>query len=300
MSKLSIIILLLCILFLSTSTTNANNPFTSKPEKQLIAPTSQVQPLIKSKFFVKIIFWQQQLREKMSSLIREAKTKQTLAPFFILIASGFAYGVVHAAGPGHGKAVALSYILSCRPNFFHGIVFGNIVALTHGFSAICFVLTVKYLLNAGFSSSLETMTNITQTISYALITCLGLFIFFTTIIKWIKNKAIQHKPSTRIFSNPFITAIAVGVIPCPGVVMVMLFAISMDLTWLGILLGTTISLGMASTITLIVIAGVSGKTALFALASRHTRLLTILEYLIAVIAGLMVACLGFILLLTTI
>ncbi|MCD4675905.1 MAG: hypothetical protein K8S18_07905 [Desulfobacula sp.] len=295
MKKISIIVLLLCAFFLSASTTDANNPFTSKPEKHHLAP----KPLVKSKFFVQIIFWQQQLREKMSNLIREAKTQKSLAPFFILIASAFAYGLIHSAGPGHGKALALSYILSCKPSFSQGLIFGNLVALTHGFSGIFFVLSVKYLLQTSISTSLETMTNITQIISFSLITCLGLVIFFKSIYKWLQNKIAHHKPSTKIFTHPFITALAIGVIPCPGVVMVMLFAISLDLTWLGILLGITISLGMASTITLIVIAGMSGKAAVLSLASHHSRVLTILEHIIESIAGLLVACLGFILLIAS-
>lgn len=256
-------------------------------------------PLIKSKFFVKIIFWQQQLREKMSNLIREAKTKKSLAPFFILIVSAFAYGAIHSAGPGHGKAVALSYILSCKPSVLQGLIFSNLVALTHGFSGIFFVLIVKYLLQTSISASLETMTSITQIISYSLITCLGLIIFFKSIYKWTKNKTVHHDNHTKLFANPFITAIAVGIIPCPGVVMVMLFAISLDLTWLGILLGTTISFGMALTVTLIVMAGMSGKAAVLSLASNHSRILTRLEYMIEATAGLLVACLGFILLMTS-
>ncbi|WP_299976603.1 hypothetical protein [Desulfobacula sp.] len=295
MKKILIIIALLSFFFIPASMGSAHNPFTAKPENQHTTP----EPLIKSKFFVKIIFWQQQLREKMSSLIREAKTRKSPTPFFILIASAFAYGVIHSAGPGHGKAVALSYILSCKPSFSQGLIFGNLVALTHGFSGIFFVLTVKYLLQTSISASLETMTSITQIISYSLITCLGLIIFFTSIYKWIKNKTAHPKPRTKLFANPFITAIAVGIIPCPGVVMVMLFAISMDLTWLGILLGTTISFGMASTITLIVMAGMSGKVAVLSLASNHSRILTILEYMIEAMAGLLVACLGFILLSTS-
>ncbi|MBU8848404.1 MAG: hypothetical protein KOO64_02620 [Desulfobacterales bacterium] len=291
MKKNLIIISLLSFFFIPVSMGSAHNPFTAKPENQHKAP----EPLIKSKFFVKIIFWQQQLREKMSSLIREAKTRKSPAPFFILIASAFAYGVIHSAGPGHGKAVALSYILSCKPSFSQGLIFGNLVALTHGFSGIFFVLAVKYLLQTSISASLETMTNITQIISYSLITCLGLIIFLTSVYKWIKNKTEHPKPRTKLFANPFITAIAVGIIPCPGVVMVMLFAISLDLTWLGILLGTTISFGMASTITLIVMAGMSGKAAVLSLASSHSKILIILEYMIEAMAGLLVACLGFIL-----
>ncbi|MBU8910106.1 MAG: hypothetical protein KOO65_02440 [Desulfobacterales bacterium] len=291
MKKNLIIISLLSFFFIPVSMGSAHNPFTAKPENQHKAP----EPLIKSKFFVKIIFWQQQLREKMSSLIREAKTRKSPAPFFILIASAFAYGVIHSAGPGHGKAVALSYILSCKPSFSQGLIFGNLVALTHGFSGIFFVLAVKYLLQTSISASLETMTNITQIISYSLITCLGLIIFLTSVYKWIKNKTEHPKPRTKLFANPFITAIAVGIIPCPGVVMVMLFAISLDLTWLGILLGTTISFGMASTITLIVMAGMSGKAAVLSLASSHSKILIILEHIIEAMAGLLVACLGFIL-----
>jgi len=289
------IIFLFSFFLIPVSIGGAHNPFTSKPENQHMAP----KPLIKSKFFVKIIFWQQQLREKMSNLIRETKTKRSLLPLFILIASAFAYGVIHSAGPGHGKAVALSYILSCKPSFSQSLIFGNLVALTHGFSGIFFVLTVKYLLQTSISASLETMTSITQIISYSLIACLGSIIFFRSIYKWIKHKSAHHDTHTKLFANPVITAVAVGIIPCPGVVMVMLFAISMDLTWLGILLGITISLGMASTITLIVITGMSGKAAVLTLASNHSRILTTLEYTIEATAGLLVACLGFILLSTS-
>ncbi len=297
MNKTYIIILLLCHFFLSVSATNASNPFTTKQEKQQNTSQPDTQkPLIKNKFFETIIFWQQQLRETMSHLIREARTKKSLVPFLILFVSGFAYGVIHSAGPGHGKAVALSYILSCKPNLLQSLIFGNLVALTHGFSGIVFVLIVKYLLQTSISTSLETMTNITQIISYSLITCLGLIILFKGLYKWFKNKTIHHKPHTKYFTNPFITAVAIGIIPCPGVVMVMLFAISMDLTWLGILLGTAISFGMATTITLIVIAGISGKIAVLSMASRHTRILTIIEHMIEIMAGLLTACLGFILL----
>jgi len=293
--KILISFFLLSFFILPVFVGHAQNPFTTKPGKQHKTP----KPLVKSQFFLKIVVWQQQLREKMSSLIHEAKTGRSLTPFFILIASAFAYGVIHSAGPGHGKAVALSYILACKPNFFQGLIFGNLLALTHGFSGIFFVLTVKYLLQTIVSTSLETMTNITEIISYSLITCLGLIIFFGSIYKWVKNKTEYPESRTKFFVNPFVTAIAIGIIPCPGVIMVMLFAISLDLTWLGIILGIAISLGMASTITLIVMAGVSGKAAALSLASHHKRILTILEYMIGTIAGLLVACLGFIFLSST-
>lgn len=293
-------ILLLCLFFLSASATNASNPFTSKPEKQQgISKPDTLKPLIKNEFFVKIIFWQKQLREKMSHLIREVRTKKSLVPFFILFASAFAYGVIHSAGPGHGKAVALSYILSCKPNLLQSLIFSNLVALTHGLSGIFFVLIVKYLLQASIPTSLEAMTNITQVISYSLITCLGLIILVKGFYKCFKTKTIHHKSHTKYFVNPFITAVAIGIIPCPGVVMVMLFAMSMNLTWLGILLGTAISFGMATTITLIAIIGISGKIGVLSLASNNSRILTTLGYMFEAAAGLLMVCFGFVLLITS-
>jgi len=291
--KTLLIIFLTYVSLSSFATAGAGNPFTTKAGPQNIAPA----PLLKTRLFVKIVFWQQQLREKISNLMGEVKTKKSFTSFFALTAFAFLYGVIHSAGPGHGKAIALSYILSCKPSFSKGLIFGNIVALTHGFSGIFFVVIVKYLLQTSVSKSLDSITNITQNTSYFLIICLGLIIFFKSIYKGIKKKNKYSESNKQQFTNPFITAVAVGMIPCPGVVLVMLFAISMNFISLGILLGATISFGMASTITLIVIAGMAGKTALLSLSFGHSKILTTLELIIQAVAGLLMVCLGSILLL---
>lgn len=290
MKKIYILIILLCFGFISVCFASQPNPFTTKSGKQHFVP----KPPTQSKFFIKIISWQQQLKAKMSSLMRKVKTKKSPVAFFILFGSAFAYGVIHSAGPGHGKAVALSYILSCKPNLFQGLCFGNLMAFTHGFSGIGLVFMVKYILHNSMSASLDAITNITQIISFSLITCLGLFIFFQTCHKWIKRKTSCRKPGIKFFANPLFTAVAVGIIPCPGVVMVMLFAMSLDLTWLGIMLGASISFGMALTISMVVITGMSGKAAVFSALSKRTQTIPVLEHAFEALAGLIVACLGLI------
>lgn len=268
----------------------AHNPFTSKPEKNHKVLTSPV----KSTFFVKIVFWQHQIREKMSRLIREARSEKKITPIFLLAMFAVGYGVIHSAGPGHGKAIALSYILSCRPNLPQSILFGNLVALTHGLSGIFLVLGVKFILHASMTQSLETMTYITQMISFSLISLLGGFIFIRSLINWFKKKSIDEKRPP--FFNPYITAFSVGLIPCPGVVMVMLFALSLNLMGLGIFLGFCIALGMTSTITVIVLLGMSGKAVALRLSRRNRSVHHILAYSIETAAGLLVASLGLILL----
>ncbi len=293
MKKALLLICLAVFLFSVPSAGKAHNPFTSKPEKSHKTLSSPV----KSEFFLKIVFWQHQLREKMSSLIREAKEEKTILPLFLLCLSAFLYGMVHSAGPGHGKAVALSYILSCKPSLYQGVMFGNLLAITHGCSGIFLVLAVKYLLQTGISQSLESMTYVTQVVSFSFISLMGSVIFIKGIINWLRSPDRSNGSRTYLFTNPFATAVAVGLIPCPGVVMVMLFAISMELTGLGIFLGLCIASGMATTITLIVLAGMSGKAAAINLTSEGSKVRHILENTIEILAGLLVATLGIILLL---
>ncbi len=236
--------------------------------------------------------------------MREAKATNSLKPLAFLLVVAFAYGAIHAAGPGHGKVFALSYILSQRPRLLRGILFGNFIALFHGLSGILFVLIIRIILEKSITGTLEDVTRITQIISFSLITCLGLGILIKSIYRWIKS-AKNSRPSfdknnKRYLNSPLLSALVVGMIPCPGVVMVMLFALSMNLLGLGIMLGVTFSLGMAITITCVVLIGILGKTASLGMVAGNGGLVITLEYLIETIAGLIITCLGLLFLITII
>ncbi|WP_321492136.1 hypothetical protein [uncultured Desulfobacter sp.] len=170
------------------------------------------------------------------------------------------------------------------------------MALTHGFSGIFLVLSVKFIIHVSITRSLETMTYVTQIISFSFISVMGLILFLKSLPNWFRKAPAGNKTPTWLF-GPFATAFAVGLIPCPGVVMVMLFAISLNLNGLGILLGFCITAGMASTITLVILAGMSGKSVILKLSGRQEKLRYIVENSIETIAGFLVATLGVILLL---
>ena len=74
--------------------------------------------------------------------------------------------------------------------------------------------------------------------------------------------------------------------------MVMLFALSMKMVGLGIILGITISIGMALTITCVVVMVISGKAISLGMVARHDNLAITIENLIETTAGLLVASLG--------
>ena len=290
--KQSIIFLILLLTFSIAPLASAHNPFTTKPENQHTAPM----PVISNKFFTKIIIWQYKLKAKMSSLVRQAESTGSIKPLLLLIMAAFAYGVIHAAGPGHGKAIALSYILSQQPSYIRGMLFSSCMALFHGASGIVFVLVIRLILKTNIIKNLETVTNITQVISYSIIACFGLGLFIHSIYKLIK-KHDQRQLTCEIFksgkyTNPVSLALVVGSIPCPGVVMVMLFTLSMNLIALGIILGITISIGMALTVSIVVLITISGKVALFTAISKNSKRTVFIEHGIKVFAGLLLMTLG--------
>ena len=279
--------LLICIL-----PATAQNPFTSKSHPPKISQKA-VPP---NPLLAKIAFRQFQLNQKMSVLVRQAKETGSLKPFFLLLAIAFLYGILHAAGPGHGKAVAASYIISQKGKLGASVLFGNMIALFHGFSGMLLVLVVHFILNTGVTGMLRDVTRTTQLISYSLITAVGIILLIRNIYLWycrvVTGRQYQKTSSQKRQKGGLAAAIVVGMIPCPGVVLVMLFCLSLNMIGLGLLLAFSMTLGMAVTISAVVVVGVAGKNLALGILERRKRLSGIVERVIETLAALKVTTLG--------
>jgi len=288
MKKIIAALILIVISCLWVSPVLSHNPFTSKPETQHKAPA----PPVKSRFFVKLIIWQHQLKQKMSDLIRETRTTGNIKPLMFLLMLAFTYGVVHAAGPGHGKFVATSYVLSHKASVTGGLLFGTFFAFVHGLSGAVGVLGLRYLIQQSVSETLGSVTAVTQNISFGLIALLGLSVFlkntYTLFFKADVDPTVQDDGKSRKGFMPW--ALAVGMVPCPAVVMVMLFCLSMDLLNLGLLLAASIALGMAATISTVVIVVVLGKAGTLQVIPKNR--VELIERILGIIVGMAVTLFG--------
>ena len=86
---------------------------------------------------------------------------------------GFLYGVFHAAGPGHGKAVITGYIVANERALVRGIGVSIAAALVQAFVAIALVLILSW----GFSSTARQMNaaaSFVEISSFAAVALLGL------------------------------------------------------------------------------------------------------------------------------
>jgi len=309
---LSVILVLggiaLGLCFVASGTAQAN-PFTQKSTKSepqqhdgrrqapLKLSTSQTPgPGAQSlNIMERIIFFQMKIKEKMTTLIRQAKKTGETGPLLWVLAAGFIYGMVHSAGPGHGKALALSYIVSIKPTRSRALVFGNILAISHGMSGVLLVFCVKYVLQASMSGSLASVTRITQVASYSLIIVLGLFLFLRKLPVFKTVKPDHGSPADI---QSILPAVFMGMIPCPGVVLSVLFCISLGLPGFGMMLACAITLGMAATLSLVVLAAMAGKASILVPLSRRFAFAHNAGDILEALAGLILFALSLMLLLT--
>jgi nickel/cobalt exporter len=145
-----------------------------------------------------IIGWllakQSEFYREMSSTIRAAKTDGSAV--WALLAISFAYGIFHAAGPGHGKAVISSYLVANRETARRGIALAFVSAMLQSLVAVLIVAIGAWLLNI----TAKTMCGAEKVIaiaSYGLIAAFGARLVWTKGANFIRALQV-HPPAPAL------------------------------------------------------------------------------------------------------
>jgi nickel/cobalt transporter (NicO) family protein len=118
-----------------------------------------------------VMIKQAEFYKSLSSAIRAAKTDNSA--LWVLFGLSFGYGLFHAAGPGHGKAVISSYVVANRETWWRGVVLSFASAMVQAAVAVAVVGIAAVLLNAT-AATMKTTVYWIEVISYLLIIVIGL------------------------------------------------------------------------------------------------------------------------------
>src|SRR5215468_9753840 len=135
---------------------------------------------------------QAEFYRQFSSLLRAAKTDGSAA--WTLFGLSFLYGIFHAAGPGHGKAVISSYIVANNETWTRGVVLSFASALIQALVAVLLVGMAAAVLNAT-AATMGRAVNVIEIVSYSLIILIGVRLL------WVKGRAFVallhtlHRPA---------------------------------------------------------------------------------------------------------
>jgi len=231
----------------------APNPFTSHNTRPRTGVFALVTSGVSAFLFNVMAPVQKTLNDSLAGMTRGLKGSRSVGSLLVVIALALAYGVFHAAGPGHGKTIVSSFLLANESKIRHSFIIGYLVAGVHALSALTVVLVLYYLIRGIFATGVEQANHYIQLVTFAVITLIGAFM----LVRRAAGKGHSHDhcaaagraPATGLTLRNLIgIAVPAGVIPCPGAVAVILFALSLHMLAVSVLAVSSISLGMGTTI----------------------------------------------------
>ena len=251
------------------------------------------EPGLFSGMLAQIARWQSELHREMAALVRAVRQGDALWPAVTLIGVSFLYGIFHAAGPGHGKAVISAYLVGHDSRLRRGIALAFASSLVQGLSAVLLVVVLAVLLGAP-RLAIGEQVRVLEIVSFSLVIVIGLWL---AVRAW-KGESCDHGHATGHAHHHdhghqhdhdhhhahahepahepagaeqgglrrfWAMAGAVGIRPCSGAVLVLLFTLANGLFLLGIVATFAMALGTAMTVAALATLSVYGRKAALAL-----------------------------------
>ena len=111
-----------------------------------------------------------------------------------LLALSFAYGVLHAAGPGHGKAVVSSYVMATRQTLRNGVLLAFVSSTAQALCAIVLAAVAARLFHMT-SVSIASATFKLEIVADAAILLLGVRLVWSKILRPLRRRFAPPAPT---------------------------------------------------------------------------------------------------------
>ncbi len=259
--------------------------------RMLAAPTGL--PGALPPFFAHITAVQRELRQKMTAYARQIQESPYGRATWQLMILSLLYGIVHALGPGHGKAIVCSYFLSRRGTVKQALLFGNLITAMHILSAVIIVLVLSWFMGRANIAAFHSVEGRLESVSYLLIMLIGLFLLARTLYEWRTAPSEQAvKCSSASTKDMLSLSLATGLLPCPGAALILLFTLSLGVFWAGLLAMIPLALGMGLTASALGVLTVSTTGLALNLSSRSKRAFILAHRILACIGALIIIMLG--------
>jgi ABC-type nickel/cobalt efflux system permease component RcnA len=209
-------------------------------------------------------------------LVQAVRSAKTDGAALGLLTVSFLYGIFHAAGPGHGKAVMSSYLLADGSTYRRGLALTAAASALQALTAIALVGIAAIALGAT-AQAMNTTVRVIELGSYALIVVFGLYLTWqkgrALITAW-RGQGTHHHPDHHHhghdhghdhshgpepselkgkgwFRRGLTAVVAVGARPCSGAILVLVFALSQGIFWIGVLATFVMAFGTAITVAVV-------------------------------------------------
>jgi nickel/cobalt exporter len=306
-----------------------------------------------------VLAQQARINRELAGAVRQMKTGNVLDATLLLAFLSFTYGVLHAAGPGHGKAVISSYVLANEKTVKRGIMLSFLSAFIQALSAIAIVGVLAIALRAT-SLEISATERWIETISWGFVALVGIWLLYSQISKLFARPAKAagahnhgqaevsasapvhagcgcghdhshdqghahthsssydahthshahhhdadgaccghaHMPDPKdleghlSWSKALAIAFSVGIRPCTGAILVMIFAMSQGLLIAGVFATFAMALGTAITVSVLASLAVGSRELATRLAGGEGRAAGAVAAGIGILGSMLVFLMG--------
>lgn len=321
----------------------------------IATPEATIRPVggVFGPVFAQIAAWQSEFYQTLTQSLGDLHERGSA--FWVLAGVSFLYGVFHAAGPGHGKAVISAYLLASGETLRRGVVIAFAAAFVQAVVAIVLVSIAAGVLRVT-AVTMSAATDYLEIGSYGLIVIVGLWLLFSRATgrhthahaiaspsgqRWRAERVEDHEiiaaggapgfafaghdhshgsgvhvhggdthaegehshaPDPKLLRRPLTLSsawaaiLAVGIRPCTGAIIVLVFALSQGLYPAGIGSTLIMALGTGLTVALLASLAVLARDAAIRLTNAGSRVLAITIRSAEILAALALVVLGALLL----
>jgi ABC-type nickel/cobalt efflux system permease component RcnA len=220
----------------------------------------------------RVLLWQKTLRRQLTRQTAALQTDPWGRPLWHFLLLAGLYGIVHALGPGHGKAVAGSFFAGRQATMGQGCLLGFSFAFLHVLSAAGLLLAGHGL--ARLAPGHETLM---PRLSATLLVIMGLILAGRALLSL--RTASPAAPASQPTSprDLWTVTLITGLVPCPGAALLLFFALNRHLLAAGLLGLLAMALGMGITVSAVAASAIAARSTLL----RHLPVLPERSLLVA-------------------
>lgn len=281
----------------SYSNKSSKNQTSSTNQTSVATQKTQTEQSVKSEDKKSLFDFLQEFTPKVKAQLKKVQEGDMVALVILLFVS-FIYGMVHAIGPGHGKALAFSYFTSHKSSFFKAFLISLGSSFVHIIGALVLVLISLFILDSFFNSFVNDWVKVLTQISASMIILLAGYLLFNALKNracacnscqkssrvWSVTKPNTSTLKTKLVKKDLYFVLTAGLVPCPGTVVLFIYAFVLKTYFAVFLAAIFISLGMAIVISASSFLGVAVQS--FSEKSyKYRRFLEILSPFAMLILG---------------
>ena len=255
---------------------------------------------------------QREIQHQLAEAIKALRQERSLAAAWSLIALSFLYGVFHAVGPGHGKAVISTYLLTQRSDLRKGLALSWGGSLMQGVTAIALVYGAVALIDWTQRDARNAVGTL-ESVSFALIALVGVGLLVRSLWSLVRawRRPVEggasdaprccghnHGPSAEQLRSAsglrgaLSVIVSIGIRPCSGAVLVLLIAQVLALHLAGLAAVLAMSIGTAITVSVLAGVAVTMRRFSSSLARLDGRSAMVAGHLAAMTGGFLIALMG--------